>query len=78
MALHAINLCSHYSVPEWAKQNALAKVLNIDLSGLNEDKIYYELDKIHLLDLAVGFDIKELGLNMNMMKTKELAAKVKL
>jgi transposase len=39
--------CSHYSVPKWAKQNALAKVLNIDLSGLNDDKIYYELDKIH-------------------------------
>ena len=39
--------CSHYSVPKWAKQNALTKVLNIDLSGLNDDKIYYELDKIH-------------------------------
>jgi transposase len=39
--------CSHYSVPKWAKQNALAKVLNIDLGGLNDDKIYYELDKIH-------------------------------
>ncbi len=39
--------CSHYSVPKWAKQNALAKVLNIDLTGLNDDKIYYELDKIH-------------------------------
>jgi len=39
--------CSHYSVPKWAKQNALAEVLNIDLSGLNDDKIYYELDKIH-------------------------------
>ncbi|MEA1948863.1 MAG: IS1634 family transposase [Thermodesulfobacteriota bacterium] len=39
--------CSHYSVPKWAKQNALAKVLNIDLIGLNDDKIYYELDKIY-------------------------------
>ena len=39
--------CSHYSVPKWAKQNALAEVLNIDLGGLNDDKIYYELDKIH-------------------------------
>jgi len=39
--------CSHYSVPKWAKQNALAKVLNMNLSGLNDDKIYYELDKIH-------------------------------
>jgi transposase len=26
----------------------LADVLKIDLSGLNDDKIYYELDKIHL------------------------------
>jgi transposase len=39
--------CSHYSVPKWAKQNALTEVLNIDLCGLNDDKIYYELDKIH-------------------------------
>ncbi len=39
--------CSHYSVPKWAKQNALAEVLNIDLGGLNDDKIYYELDKIY-------------------------------
>jgi transposase len=38
--------CSHYSVPKWAKQNALAQVLGVDLSGLNDDKIYYELDKI--------------------------------
>ena len=39
--------CSHYSIPKWAKHNALAQVLNIELSGLNDDKIYYELDKIH-------------------------------
>jgi transposase len=39
--------CSHYSVPMWAKKTALAEVLGIDLSGLNDDKIYYELDKIH-------------------------------
>ncbi len=38
--------CSHYSIPEWAKQKALNDVLKIDLSGLNDDKIYYELDKI--------------------------------
>ena len=40
--------CSHYSVPLWAKKTALEDVLKIDLSGLNDDKIYYELDKIHL------------------------------
>lgn len=45
--------CSHYSVPKWAKQNALAKVLNVDLSGLNDDKIYYELDKIHQNHLSI-------------------------
>ena len=39
--------CSHYSVPMWAKKTALAEVLGIDLLGLNDDKIYYELDKIH-------------------------------
>ena len=39
--------CSHYSIPKWARQTALAQVLDIDLSGLNDDKIYYELDKIH-------------------------------
>jgi transposase len=39
--------CSHYSIPVWASKNALEEVLKIDLSGLNDDKIYYELDKIH-------------------------------
>ena len=39
--------CSHYSIPRWAEQTALAQVLDVDLSGLNDDKIYYELDKIH-------------------------------
>ena len=39
--------CSHYSIPAWAQNTALEEVLNIDLSGLNDDKIYYELDKIH-------------------------------
>ena len=38
--------CSHYSVPKWAKSTALADVLKIDLSALNDDKLYYELDKI--------------------------------
>jgi transposase len=39
--------CSHYSIPRWAEQTALAQVLDVELSGLNDDKIYYELDKIH-------------------------------
>ena len=45
--------CSHYSVPIWAKKTALAEVLNIDLSGLNDDKIYYELDKIHQNQISI-------------------------
>jgi transposase len=45
--------CSHYSVPKWAKQNALAQVLNTDLGALNDDKIYYELDKIHQNHFAI-------------------------
>jgi transposase len=39
--------CSHYSIPKWAEQTALTQVLDVELSGLNDDKIYYELDKIH-------------------------------
>jgi len=39
--------CSHYSVPQWAENTALEEVLKVDVSGLNDDKIYYELDKIH-------------------------------
>jgi len=39
--------CSHYSIPRWVEQTALAQVLDVELSGLNDDKIYYELDKIH-------------------------------
>jgi hypothetical protein len=45
--------CSHYSVPKWAKQNALAQVVNTELDGLNDDKIYYELDKIHQNHFAI-------------------------
>ena len=45
--------CSHYSVPKWAKKNALAQVLNTELGGLNDDKIYYELDKIHQNHFAI-------------------------
>lgn len=45
--------CSHYSVPKWAKQNALTQVLNTELGGLNDDKIYYELDKIHQNHFAI-------------------------
>jgi transposase len=39
--------CSHYSIPKWVAQNALTEVLKTNLSRLNDDKIYYELDKIY-------------------------------
>ncbi len=45
--------CSHYPLPEWAEKNALADVLKTDLSGLNDDKIYYELDKIHKNKISI-------------------------
>jgi transposase len=45
--------CSNYSVPIWAQKTALAEVLGIDLSGLNDDKIYYELDKIYKNQISV-------------------------
>ncbi len=45
--------CSHYSVPVWSKKTALEQVLNIDLSSLNDDKIYYELDKIHKNKISI-------------------------
>jgi len=38
--------CSHYSIPKWVKRNALTEVLGANLDRLNDDKIYYELDKI--------------------------------
>lgn len=45
--------CSHYSIPIWAKNVALEEVLGTDLSGLNDDKIYYELDKIHENQISI-------------------------
>ncbi len=45
--------CSHYSVPQWAKKTALQEILKVDLSGLNDDKIYYELDKINKNKISI-------------------------
>jgi len=45
--------CAHYSVPQWAENTALEEVLKVDLSGLNDDKIYYELDKIHQNKISI-------------------------
>jgi len=38
--------CSHYSIPQWAERTALSEVIDYSLKNLNDDKIYYELDKI--------------------------------
>jgi len=45
--------CAHYSVPQWAENTALEEVLKVDLSRLNDDKIYYELDKIHQNKISI-------------------------
>lgn len=45
--------CSHYSVPQWAKKTGLEEILQVDLSGLNDDKIYYELDKINKNKISI-------------------------
>jgi len=46
-----INRClhphSHYSIPKWVKGTALPEMFSFPLKKLNDDKIYYELDKIH-------------------------------
>lgn len=46
--------CSHYSIPKWVKNTAIADVLKIDLSALNDDKLYYELDKIEQNKESIG------------------------
>jgi transposase len=38
--------CSHYSIPDWIRHNAVSEVIGEPLEALNDDKIYYELDKI--------------------------------
>ena len=46
--------CSHYSIPVWAQhKTSLSEVLKIDLSKLNDDKIYYELDKIYKNKISI-------------------------
>ena len=46
-----INRCiqphSHYSIPKWTGETALAQMFSFSLEKLNDDKIYYELNKIH-------------------------------
>ncbi len=45
-----INRCleptSCYSIRDWAKTTTLPRILNLDPEAFNDDKLYYELDKI--------------------------------
>lgn len=41
-----IHPCSHYAIPRWIQGTALPEMLSIPLEQLNDDKIYYELDRI--------------------------------
>lgn len=59
--------CSHYSVPQWVSKTAIAEIMGQELQHLNDDKIYYELDKIdqnhehledHLFQLSYRTDKK--------------------
>ena len=47
--------CSHYSVPEWIRRTALPEILGEKLLDLNDDKIYYELSKIHKNKPAIEY-----------------------
>ena len=38
--------CSHYSIPQWVSKTAISEIIGQQLQHLNDDKIYYELDKI--------------------------------
>lgn len=38
--------CSHYSIPQWVSKTAISEIIGQELQHLNDDKIYYELDKI--------------------------------
>jgi transposase len=41
-----IKPCAHYSIPTWVSKTAISEILKQNLEHLNDDKIYYELDKI--------------------------------
>jgi transposase len=47
--------CSHYSVPEWIRKTALPEILGEQILSINDDKIYYELSKIHKNKPAIEY-----------------------
>jgi len=38
--------CSHYAIPDWIKRTAISEITGHNLEKVDENKIYYELDKI--------------------------------
>ena len=41
-----ISPCSYSSIPQWAHKTAFSEILGQSLEPLNDDKIYYEFDKL--------------------------------
>jgi transposase len=41
-----VSPCSNYAIPKWIRGTALPRMLPIAIEKLNDDKIYYELDRI--------------------------------
>jgi transposase len=41
-----VSPCSHYAVPEWISKTAISEIIGVGLEKIDDQKIYYELDKI--------------------------------
>src|SRR4029077_6930983 len=39
--------CSEHAMPEWVQSTALSDVLRVDLSELNDEALYRNLDRLH-------------------------------
>lgn len=42
-----VSPCSHYAIEEWLGHTALPEMLGLDPKQFNDDKLFYELDKIY-------------------------------
>lgn len=62
-----VDTCSHYAIPKWLQGTALPKILGKGFKHLNDDKIYYELDKID----ANHHNIEDHLFNKTYQKDKE-------
>ena len=38
---------SEHAVPDWMRRTALADILNVDFSALDDDALYGNLDRLH-------------------------------